>query len=70
VKGFCVSTIHTSDPVDDLNASALLSSTLLKLDMMDASSHCAELDCESMRGVLLMAVGNDTFSSFLTLLGG
>jgi hypothetical protein len=65
-----VSTIHTSDPVDDLKAAALLSNTLLKLDMTEASSDYAELDCESVSGVLLMAGGNDMFSSFLTLLRG
>jgi hypothetical protein len=69
VKGFCVSTIHTSDQVDDLKAAALLSNTLLKLDMTEALSDYAELDCESVSGALLMAGGNDMFSSFLTLLG-
>jgi hypothetical protein len=70
MKGFCVSTIHTSDLVDDLKAAALLSNTLLKLDMTEAPSNYAELDCESVSGVLLMAGGNDMFSRFLTLLGG
>ena len=69
MKGFCVSTIQTSDPVDDLKAAVLLSSTLLKLDMTEASSNYAELDCESVSDVLLMAGGNDMFGSFLALLG-
>lgn len=58
MKGFCVSTIHTSEPVDDLKAVTLLSNKLLKLDMTGAPRDWTELDCESMRDVLLMAGGN------------
>lgn len=70
MKGFCVSTIPTEEPVDDLKAAALLSKTQLKLDMTEASSNWAELDCESMRGVLLIAARDYTFNGLQILQGG